>query len=159
MRRNYNYTTASTTNRLHFAMEARIRHACPGKNGKNFVEVTPPVIFNEICSGCVRNAIRVSAAILKQRDDSQKFKDSVIELKKSAQFQLHVGLNARPSHLRGITDLLPICTTIGVDEEDLIEFHRLATKAAKKKQLSKLFDFVAKDGSTFRAIKDHTARF
>ncbi len=45
-------------------------------------------------------------------------------------------------------------------EEDLIEFHhRLATKAAKKKQLSKLFDFVAKDGSTFRAIGDRTAIF
>ncbi len=41
----------------------------------------------------------------------------------------------------------------------MIEYHRLATKAAKKKQLSKLFDFVAKDGSTFRAIGDHKARF
>ncbi len=112
------------------------------------------MIFNEICSGCVRNAIRVSAAILQQRDDLQKFKDSDIELKKSAQFKLHAGLNARPPHLRGITDPLPICTSIGVVEEDLIEFHRLATKAAKKKQLSKLFDFVAKDGSTFRAIGD-----
>ncbi len=50
------------------------------------MEVSPTMIFNEICSGCVRNAIRVSAAILQQRDDSQKLKDSVIELKKSAQF-------------------------------------------------------------------------
>ncbi len=41
----------------------------------------------------------------------------------------------------------------------MIEFHRLAMKAAKKKQLSKLFDFVAKDGSTYRAIGDHTTRF
>ncbi len=82
-------------------MEARIQHACPVKNGKNCVEVTPPMIFNKICSGYVRNAIRVFAAILQQRDDSQKLKDSVIELKKSAQFHLHVGLNARPPHLRG----------------------------------------------------------
>ncbi len=66
-------------------MEARIRHACPGKNGKKCVEVTPPMMFNEICSKCVRNAIRVSAAILQQRDDSQKFKNSAIELKKSSQ--------------------------------------------------------------------------
>ncbi len=31
--------------------------------------------------------------------------------------------------------------------------------AAKIKQLSKFFDFVSKDGSTFRAIGDHTSRF
>jgi len=32
-------------------------------------------------------------------------------------------------------------------------------KAAKRKRLSKLFDFASKDGSTFRAIGDHIARF
>ncbi len=127
--------------------------------GEKCVEATLPMIFNEICSGCVKNDIRVPAAILQQRDDSQKFKDSVIELKKSAQFRLYAGLNARPPHLRGITDPLPICTAIGGFVDDLIEFRRLATKAAKKKQLLKLVNFGAKDGSTFRAIGDHTTRF
>ena len=31
--------------------------------------------------------------------------------------------------------------------------------AAKRKQVSKLFDFVGKNGSTFRAIGGHAARF
>ena len=84
MRRKYNYTTASTINRLHFAMEARIRHACPGKNGSKCVEVTPPMIFNKICSGCVRNAIRVSPATLQQREHAKNTKESIVELKKFA---------------------------------------------------------------------------
>ena len=68
------------------------------------------------------------------------------------QFQLHDGLNERLPYLRGITDPLPICKAIGVDKEDFIEFHKLAINTAKRKLLSKLIDFVGKDGSTFRAI-------
>ncbi len=80
-------------------------------------------------------------------------------MKKLAQFQLHDGLNERLPYLRGITDPLQICKAIGVDKEDFFEFHRLAMKVAKREQLSKLFDFVSKDGSAFRAIGDHTAKF
>jgi hypothetical protein len=117
------------------------------------------MIFNEICSGCVRNSIRVSPATLQQREHAKNTKESIVELKKLAQFQLHDGLNERLPYLRGITDPLPICKAIGVDKEDFIEFHKLAINAAKRNQLSKLFDFVGKDGSTFRAIGGHTARF
>ncbi len=67
-----------------FAMKERIRHACPGKNGSKCVEVTPPMIFNDICSGCVRNAIRVSPAILQQREHAKNTKDLIVELKKLA---------------------------------------------------------------------------
>jgi hypothetical protein len=80
-------------------------------------------------------------------------------LKKLAQFHFHDGLNERLLYLRGITDPLPIFKAIGVDKEDFFEFNKLAIKAAKRKQHSKLFDFVSKDGSTFRAIGDHTVRF
>ncbi len=159
MRWIYNYTTASKTNRLLFAMEKRIRHACLGKNGSKCVEVTSPMIFNEICSGCVRNAIRVSPAILQQREHAKNKKESIVELKKLAQFQLHDCLNERLPYLRGITDPLPICKAIGVDKEDFLEFHKLAINAANMTQLSKLFDFVGKDGSTFRAIGGQATRF
>jgi hypothetical protein len=117
------------------------------------------MIFNTICSGCARNAIRVSPAILQQCEHAKNTKESIVELKKLAQFQLHDGLNERFPYLRGIADPLPICKAIGVEKEDFLEFHKLVINAAKRKQLSKLFDFVGKDGSTFRAIGGHTAKF
>ena len=86
MRRIYNYTTASKTNRLLFAIEERIRHACHGKNGSKSGEVTPPIIFNKICSGCVRNAIRISPETLQQREHAKNTKVDIVELKKLAQF-------------------------------------------------------------------------
>ncbi len=80
-------------------------------------------------------------------------------MKKLAQFQLRDGLNERLPYIRGIADPLPICKAIGVDKEAFFEFHKLAINAARRKQLSKLFNFVGKDGSTFRAIGGHTTRF
>jgi hypothetical protein len=91
------------------------------------------MIFNEICSECVRNAIRVSPAILQQREHAKSAKESIVEFKKLAQFQLHDGLNERLPYLRGISDPLPICKAISVDKKYFFEFHRLAMKAAKRK--------------------------
>ncbi len=82
-------------------------------------------------------------------DSANNAKESIVELKKLAQFQLYDGLNERLPNLRGIADPFPICKAIGVDKKDFFEFRRLTTKAAKRKQLSKLFDFVSKDGSKF----------
>ena len=126
-------------NRLLFAMERRNRHACPGKNGSKCVEVTPPMIFDEIWIGCVRDAIRVSPAILHQREHAKSTnKESIVELKKLAQLQLHDGLNERLPYLRGITDPLPICKAISVDKEDFFWIPQARDKCGKKETTFKV---------------------
>jgi len=91
------------------------------------------MIFNVICNGCAQNAICVSLAIMQQRENAKNTNESIVELKKLAQFQLHDGLNERLPYLRGIIDPLPICKAMGVDKEDFFILHKLAINAAKKK--------------------------
>ncbi len=73
--------------------------------------------------------------------------------------ELHEGLSKRQGHLCGITDAIPISRIIGVDIIDFIAFHNFVGEAAKKHELTKLFDNVDVEGGTFVARADHTARF
>jgi hypothetical protein len=72
---------------------------------------------------------------------------------------LHEGLSKRQGHLCGIPDAIPISRIIGVDINDFIAFHNTVMEAAKKQELTKLFDYVDVEGGTFVARADHTARF
>ena len=55
-------------------------------------------------------------------------------------------------------DAFPISSIIGLELKDFAGFHRLVVKASKNRELAKLFDFVAEDGTTFDAIYDQAAR-
>lgn len=99
------------------------------------------------------------AAVLEKRKEEQQRKERTVQLKESMYYQLHEGLRLRPVHLQGITDAVNISSILGLDRKNFVAFHRLTKKAAKKKEMAKLFDFVAEDGATFDAIYEHSARF
>ena len=101
----------------------------------------------------------LSAGVLEKRKEKDQRKDDTVKLKQALYHQLHAGLSERHVYLQGITDAVSICNILGLDQKDFVAFHRLAEKASKKKELSKLFDFVAEDGATFDAIYEHSARF
>ena len=131
---------------------------CPGINGK-CVEKTTRMTKRALCCGCERGYALVLQPTLQERTEKKAVRAAIFELKQAAYNQLHTGLPSRPPHLQGITDSLPICSALGLEVKDFVSFHKLAIKAAQKKQMAKLFDFVGKDGFTFDAIYDHTARF
>ena len=135
-----------------------IWHPCPGRNGK-CVEKTPRSTKRALCVGCERGYPMLSAGVLEKRKEKDQRKDDTVKLKQALYHQLHAGLSERLVHLQGITDAVIICNILRLDRKDFVAFHRLAEKASKKKELSKLFDFVAEDGATFDAIYEHSARF
>ena len=73
--------------------------------------------------------------------------------------QLHGGLSKRQGHLCGITAAIPISRIIGVNINEFVAFHNTVVEAAKKQELTKLFDYVDVEGGTFVTRADHTARF
>ena len=112
-----------------------------------------------MCSGCRRNTRRLPEKLLQERILAKEQKEAIVKFKQAVYLQLHEDLSKRPIQLRGITDALELGPIMGVDKEEFIAFHKLAVKASKQGELSKLFDFVDKDGRTFVAILDHTARY
>jgi hypothetical protein len=96
---------------------------------------------------------------VEQRFAREELKRETIRFKCMVRDQLHEGLGKRQGHLCGITDAISICRIIGVDISDFIAFHNTVVEAAKKQELTKLFDYVDVEGGTFVARADHTARF
>ncbi len=138
--------------------DKNIWHPCPGIDGK-CVEKTPRLTKRAVCVGCERGYAMLPATIFEKRKEEKQRKERTVQLKQSLHHQLHEGLRLRPVHLQGITDAVDISSILGMDRKVFVAFHRLAEKAVKRKELDKLFDFVADDGATFDAIYEHSARF
>jgi len=134
-------------------------YPCPGKNGDKCIEITPPIIRTTMCSGCLRNTLRVPEKLLEERMLAKEQKEASINLKQAVYAQLKKDLENSAINLRGITIVLEISRAIGVDREEFLAFHKLVVKASRQGELAKLFDFVDEDGRTFVAIEAHTARF
>ncbi len=134
--------------------DINIWHPCPDVNGK-CVEKTPRPTKRALCVGCERGYALFSESALEKREEKERRKADNIKMKRDLYYQLHEGLSSRPAHLQGITDAVNITSISGLDKEDFVAFHRLAEKASKHKEFSKLFHFSAEDGATFDAIYDH----
>jgi hypothetical protein len=132
---------------------------CPGKNGKPCVELFLVRTKEEMCLGCRRGGRKLGFNSMEQRFARKKLKRETIKFKCMVRDQLHEGLGKRQGHLCGITDAISICRIIGVDISGFIAFHNTVVEAAKKHELTKLFDYVDVEGWTFVARADHTARF
>ena len=133
-------------------------HPCLGRNGK-CVEKIPRSTKRALCVGCERGYPMLFAGVLEKRKEKDQRKEDTVTLKQALYHQLHAGLSERPVQLQGITNAVSISSILGLEREDFVAFHRLAEKGPKKKEMSKLFDFVAEDGATFDAIYEHSARF
>ena len=112
-----------------------------------------------MCLGCRRGGRKLGFNSVEQRFARKELKMETIRFKCMVRDQLHEGLSKRQGHLCGITDAIPICRIFGVDIGDFIAFHNTVVEAAKKHELTKLFDYVDVEGGTFVATADHTARF
>ena len=112
-----------------------------------------------LCVGCERGYALLFESALEKREEKEQRNAGTIKMKQDLCYQLHEGLSSRSTHLQGITDAVDITSILGLDKEDFVAFHRLAEKASKNKEFSKLFDLAAEDGATFDAIYDHCARF
>ena len=84
----------------------------------------------------------------KKRSEKEQRKHGIVMFKQALYYQPHEGLSLRHAHLQGITNAVSISSILRLDNKDFLAFYRLAEKALKK-ELSKLFDFVAEDGATF----------
>ena len=112
-----------------------------------------------MCLGCRRGGRKLGCKLVEQRFAAYELKMETIRFKCMVREQLHEGLSKRQGHLCGITDAIPISRIIGVGISDFIAFHNTVVEAAKKQELTKLFDYVDVEGGTFVARADHTARF